>query len=186
MSFRSASVDAKFVLMRSRALLLLAASAAGCGIVSGLDGLGVGEAGVDATAPPDGSDDVADVVTANDANEDAVIDGPAPVLDASGHIACGPNLVCGSPADCCASMSGADNFTYTCALGCPPGVIQLACDDKTDCPQGDNCCFASGVASCQGATTICPTRLCLVDASTTQCTCLPFDAGDGLSLASCK
>ena len=165
--------------MRARAFLLLVALT-GCGLVSGLDVLHVGDAS-------SGDDATASDATSEGAPDDGGIAADAAVSDGSG-IACG-KIHCAPTLTCCASpANGANEFAYTCAGSCEGGVV-LHCDDRSDCTNGigEMCCFSSSVAQCvlappQGCASLC--------VSSSQCAggtqCVPFDAGYGLSLSRCQ
>lgn len=157
---------------------------AGCGLVSGLDTLHLGD---DASAPEDATvDATSDASDASDARPDGGVGADANAAVDGAGIQCGPQI-CSAGQVCCVSSSG--NTTYTCAKdNCGIGVaFTLRCDDKSDCTNLQQvCCWSNNAASCGlvGGSCI---PLCN---SSTQCTgtsqCVPFDAGNGLSLMRCQ
>ncbi len=155
--------------MRARLWFVIACvwAGGGCGLLSGLDQLSVGDASVQ---PPDAGDGATDAPQASDANADArdvhdgsVDGGVAPTTS----IACGQNVCTGGQA-CCLSLTD----VYTCATSCPLSSRVLKCDDQSDCA-GAMCCGtvndAGEILSASCATACAGVVLCNPQATTCQC-----------------
>jgi hypothetical protein len=133
---------------------------AGCGMVSGLDALGVCDACADAAG-----DAKPDVTAPSDAAQGDVA-ADAPLLDTSApdvyDAGVGPSCfsaTCAVGEVCCISTQGA----ASCATQpCPPNTNKVDCSLPSDCP-GSYCCLQAPLnivtgSSCQGQT--CPDILC--------------------------
>lgn len=123
---------------RGLALALVCLPVAACGLVSGLDNLGI-DGGIDGAEGVDASDATADVgdVTSVDAGSDGGIDveaGSTTCSYDSGNPHCF-GVTCGM-SNCCVREAGT-----LCDLGCSNGVL-LACTDPDSCPSdAGNCCL---------------------------------------------
>ena len=163
---------------------MLLAALEGCGIVSGLDVLEVGDAWTtldasDASDQPDASS-VMDAASGMDVSSVDV--GVAP--GTPGVVACGINK-CTHGDVCCITQSNTP--VYSCvASDCGGSSIVLHCDDPSDCDAGQ-CCFGNGSSQCVADAFACANLLCV---NNQQCSgkkqCVAFDAGMGTKLSRCQ
>ncbi len=119
----------------------LAVFVAGCGIISGLDGLGVTDA-TDASCATctDAGTNIDVVPPIDDAATDS---GDANPLIAPGSlVACGQFTCKGQTPYCCRSSGTATGFSYNCIPSSQAclGLI-IRCDSQDDCASGQVCCF---------------------------------------------
>lgn len=162
-----------------RRVFLLSIALSGCGLVSGLDAVHVGDASDASDAASDGDGPEATAA-------DAASTSDAPSDGAGVH--CGAMTCTGSTVCCVGPNSGANQFTCSKDICGGSSIITLHCDDKSDCTNSASqvCCFTGTSASCGLATGSC-TPLCNGDG---QCDngnkCVPFDAGAGLALSKCQ
>ncbi len=158
--------------MRARLWFVIACTAAptGCGLLSGLDQLTVGDA---ATLPLDGAADArtdgSDAPQAIDGNPiaDAHPDADAATPPVVPDVNCGGNLVCTQGNVCCLV-----NQLFSCASSCPIGALVLKCDDQADCMAGSCCANVNDAGGITGATCepVCA-GVILCNAPTTICKC---------------
>jgi hypothetical protein len=157
------------------ALLVGGGILTGCGLVSGLSTLEVGDAGSTKDAAADTK------LPPEDTGVDAGVDAtkPAPEAGPPG-IACG-GAQCTTGQVCCATDAGP---TGCASSTCP--VTTIGCDDETDCP-GMVCCLSGGQTQCA---TSCTTGDVICDPGTSnQCTtpkkCIEVKTLDGVTLHAC-
>ena len=138
--------------MRARAAHVAALAAlatlasAGCAMLSGASDLGIASSGDDAT---DGGGEGSSPVESDGSPTD-VVDGAAPDVEVDAPAGdAGPDATvttvrCNGVSCaglCCITPDGTGN----CAPhgeACPPGMMELSCDEKADCPPGQSCCLA--------------------------------------------
>jgi hypothetical protein len=113
----------------------------------------------------------------------------------AGTIACGANLMCVPPQECCAMLGfggrgGLMMQMQTCvaAGACPDGGIVQACSSAANCATGDVCCrMGTGATSCAAT---CPAGSAQACASTTECpagqTCIVPVGGRGAGTGTCR
>ena len=97
---------------------------------------------------------------------------------------CGMNdpACSGAKAVCCYDENAFQGTCAAAAADCNQFTTAFACDDPTDCAQGDICCGGLGGARCLAIGACQDHRLCI---SQNQCglgeSCCPFVMGGGLS-----